>query len=155
MGLSQTPKLSTQVQRKSARTFFFCSGLQCLLFGIFDECSSRKYDFVYGEENNSKGANNVASILYFYLMNIASDQVKFCDHLIIFLDGCRGENKNRTTCAFLRVFLETKFYTNLRKIAIVYNLSFQCSNLINLILHYIQSVMIAGIVLSQNYITIV
>ena len=42
------------------------------------------------------------------------------DHLIIFLDSCGGENKNKNVCAFLRVLLKSNVWPNLKKINLVF-----------------------------------
>lgn len=46
-------------------------------FGIVDESTSKQYNLLYGEEHNSIGANNIASMVYYYLTNITSSEIVF------------------------------------------------------------------------------
>lgn len=75
--------------------------------------------FFYGEENQSKVADNVASMIYAYLRKIADIQVRNASRLVIFVDNCTGENKNCTIRAFLRMLLHSGTMFNLQKIAMV------------------------------------
>jgi len=95
-------------------------GYNVYLFGVVDEATSTQTNYVYGEENDSKGAHNVCSMLFDYLTKQASDTLKSSDHLLVFADNCGGENKNRQVSAFLRCFTRSKVWPNLRKITPIF-----------------------------------
>jgi len=95
-------------------------GYNAYLFGIVDECTEKQYNYIYGEEHNSKGSNNVCSMVYHFLKYIASEKIKKSEHLIVFIDGCGGENKNRTVCAFLRSILYAGILPDLKKITVIF-----------------------------------
>lgn len=95
-------------------------GYNAYLFGIVDESTEKQYNYVYGEEHNSKGSQNVCSMVFHFLQFVARDNIRNAEHLIIFIDGCGGENKNRKVCAFLRSLLYANICVNLNKISVIF-----------------------------------
>lgn len=95
-------------------------GYNAYSYGIVDECIGKQYNYTYGEEHNSKGSDNVCSMVYHFLKYIASKEIKESEHLIAFIDGCGGENKNRKGCAFLRSLLYAGVYLDLKKKTVVF-----------------------------------
>ena len=95
-------------------------GNHVYLFGIVDESTKKQFNYVYGEENNSKGSNNVCSMVYHFLKYVASEKMKSSEHLFIFMDGCRGENKNRKVCSFLQNVWYACILPHLKKITVTF-----------------------------------
>nr|CAH7751893.1 unnamed protein product [Callosobruchus chinensis] len=75
---------------------FFKSQLWYYVFGIHDLAHDSACMYVYTEDVAKKGSNDVTSMLLHYLKN--KDIVH--DHLIIFSDGCSGQNKNHVMVYF-------------------------------------------------------
>lgn len=88
------------------------------MFGIVDLSTTTRHCFLYGKDNDSKGADNVMSLVYNYLHDVASDFVRNCAHLVIFVDNCSGENKNKTAWAFLRMLVHSDDFRSLQKVTI-------------------------------------
>lgn len=59
-------------------------------------------------------------MIYFYLKELSSDRVRSADPLIIFGDGCGGENKKCTVCAFLRDILQNGLLPHLKLITVIW-----------------------------------
>jgi len=95
-------------------------GYNAYLFGIVDEATEKQYNYVYGEEHSSKGSDNVCSMVYHFLRYIASEKIKNSEHLIVSIDGCGGENKNRKVCAFLRSLIHAKILPHLKKVTVIF-----------------------------------
>lgn len=68
-------------------------GYNIYLFGVVDELIGKQFNFAHGEDQSSKGANNVSSSIYSYLRIIAYEKTKSGKHLITFVDGCGGEKR--------------------------------------------------------------
>jgi len=100
--------------------FALTYGYNAYLFGIVDESTDKQYNYVYGEEHNSKGSQNVCSMVFDFLKYVASEKIRMSEHMIIFMDGCGGENKNRKVCAFLRSLLNSSILPHLKKITVIY-----------------------------------
>lgn len=75
---------------------FFKSQLWYYVFGIHDLADDSASMYVYTEDVAKKGSNDVTSMLLHYLNN--TDLSK--DHLVIFSDGCAGQNKNHVMVYF-------------------------------------------------------
>ncbi|KAL4721015.1 hypothetical protein ACJJTC_000341 [Scirpophaga incertulas] len=57
------------------------------------------YCFMWHEAIGGRGANQIASCLYYYIMNCMPAEIK---HLIFYSDSCSGQNKNiHVVCMFL------------------------------------------------------
>ncbi|XP_026736448.1 uncharacterized protein LOC113500004 [Trichoplusia ni] len=76
------------------------------------DCTSNKvYCFMWHEGIGGRGANQVASCLFYYIMNCVPDDIK---HLVFYSDSCSGQNKNiHVVCMFL---LAMRNNTNLETI---------------------------------------
>ncbi len=46
------------------------------MFRVVDESTSLQNYFLYGDENDSKRSDNVSSVLYYYLSNIADAKAR-------------------------------------------------------------------------------
>lgn len=61
--------------------------------------------FVYHEGEGGKGANDVCSMLKYYIDNLIPEEV---ENLYIFGDNCAGQNKNNTLIRFIMALTESK-----------------------------------------------
>ena len=80
--LSTPRNLFEKMQEHFAATF----GYNIYLFGLVDEMKGIQHNYVYGEENPSKGSNVVASIVLYFLRNQAPEYLRTVSHLIICTD---------------------------------------------------------------------
>ena len=108
--------ISRKAREKTNELFAYTLGYYTYMFGVVDECTTTQHCFLYGEENKTKGADNVISIVYYYVCEFASTSVQNCKHLVIFVDNCSGENNNLIVCAFLRVLVSTDAFLFYRKL---------------------------------------
>lgn len=88
-------------------------------FGLVYEVALKKHNFLYGEENPFEGSDNVASILFHYLRNLAPTYLQVVDHLVVCTDGCAAENTNKTACAARGCFVKSGECANLRKLTVI------------------------------------
>ncbi len=71
------------------------------LLGIVGESIPKQYNFVYNEGKNSKRAKSLASIAFYFVNCVASEEVKPAKCLAVFVDGCGGENKKKLFALFI------------------------------------------------------
>ena len=74
--------------------------LTFLSFNILKKILSRNEAFIYAYDETmaNKGADEVTSILFYFIMNHLSGDIK---HLELLCDSCVGQNKNYTMICFL------------------------------------------------------
>lgn len=77
----------------STNDVYYKRQLTFCMFNIHILSTDESYFFVYPETVGYKGANEVASFLYYFVMTILDPSVK---DLNIFCDSCGGQNKNWT-----------------------------------------------------------
>ena len=75
---------------------FYKSQLWYYVFGIHDLADNSASMYVYTEDVARKGANDVTSMILHYLNNTDLTH----SHLVIFSDGCSGQNKNHVMVYF-------------------------------------------------------
>lgn len=78
-------------------TVFYARQLWYYVFGIHDLSDDSASMYVYDESIGKKGQNDVTSHLFHFLRHLNNTT----DTLIIFSDGCAGQNKNYTMVRFL------------------------------------------------------
>ncbi|VEN44384.1 unnamed protein product [Callosobruchus maculatus] len=96
---------------------FFASQLWYYVFGVHDLATNDATIFVYDETTGKKGQNDVTSLLLQYFNK--TDVTK--DDLVLFSDGCPGQNKNYVMVRFLyalvhifKVFKTITYYFPIR-----------------------------------------
>lgn len=119
LGLCCTSKHPEESTRANGGTFRQHFALKVYCFGLVDEIAVKQHNFLYGEEHPSKGSDNVASIVFYYLQHLAPAYLRVVEHLIICTDGCSGENINKAVCAALRCFVMSNEWNNLRKATMI------------------------------------
>lgn len=78
-------------------TVFYARQLWYFVFGVHDLSDDSASMYVYDESIGKKGQNDVTSHLFHFLRNLEN----VTENLIIFSDGCAGQNKNYTMVRFL------------------------------------------------------
>lgn len=74
------PKKSHERMREH---FASTLGYNLYCFGIVAEVSVKQHNFLYGEEHPSKGSDNVASIVFYYLRHVAPEHLRVVEHLVV------------------------------------------------------------------------
>ena len=79
------------------------------IFGIVNAGVKRGFVYVHGRETGHKDSNSVANLL---LMHIFKEW-KGEDTLILYLDNCGGQNKNKTVLGFLFMLVEGTIFSRI------------------------------------------
>ena len=82
----------------STNEFYYRKKLTFLSFNIHLLSSNEVFIYAYDETIAKKGSDQVTSILFHFIMNHLSEEIK---HLEVFCDSCAGQNKNYTMIRFL------------------------------------------------------
>jgi len=77
---------------------FYLRQLWCFVFGIHDLKTNSAKFYCYHEGQGNKTPDEICSFLLDYFNNVLPAAV---EHLILFSDGCVGQNKNHTVVRFL------------------------------------------------------
>ena len=85
--------------------WYFFSLKKIYQFGIVNEELDRHHHLIYDESVTGKGADEVVSMLTYYLEKCLPRK---SDHLIIWADNCGGQNKNSTVIHFLLNLVKTE-----------------------------------------------
>ena len=80
---------------------FYCRQLWVYNFGIHDCVSDKGIMHLWDETTAKQGSSEVASCLHQCL----SQRSTGAKHLVLFSDGCAGQNKNRIIATFLSWFM--------------------------------------------------
>ena len=76
---------------------YFLTPRKCQLFGVCCEAKSEQVNYLINENNPSKGANCVVSLVHHYLEMHTSHNQEICLHA----DNAMGQNKNNTMMQYL------------------------------------------------------
>lgn len=79
-------------------TVFYARQLWYFVFGVHDFADDSASMYVYDESVGKKGQNDVTSHLFHFLRH---KEITATETLVIFSDGCAGQNKNYTMVRFL------------------------------------------------------
>lgn len=80
--------------------FYFFSPYKIFPFGIVNEATDQQFHMCYGEDQQGKGANQVVSLLYYYLENKFFLNRSSTNTITFWADNCAGQNKNKTVIGF-------------------------------------------------------
>ena len=99
------------VPNKTSNDVYYKRQLSFYSFNIHVLSSDDVYFYCYDETVAKKGADNVCSMLYHFINNHISEDVKDLD---LFCDGCGGQNKNYTFIRFMHwLVAKTKRFTKI------------------------------------------
>ena len=76
---------------------YYMRKLNVYNLSIYSLSDSKGYAYVWDEVNGRRGANEIATCLYKYLMNLPNTKT----HVILYSDSCRGQNKNHIVASSL------------------------------------------------------
>lgn len=91
-----TPKLSSNIvyYKRQLCTYNFC---------IHDATKNRSFMYVWNESVASRGAQEISSCLLYHFKNFVPNE---CKKIILYSDGCAGQNKNIKMSLMLTHFLQ-------------------------------------------------
>lgn len=78
-------------------TVFYCRQLWLYVFGVHNLSDDSASMYLYHEGIGKKGQNDVTSLLFHHLKGLENPK----EHLVLFSDGCSGQNKNYVMVHFL------------------------------------------------------
>lgn len=91
-------------------TYYFRQ-LTVNVFGVHNLASREMTVFIYHEGEGGKGANDVCTMLNWYIENKVDKDVK---NLHLFADNCAGQNKNNTLVRMMMGLCETKRFNDIK-----------------------------------------
>ncbi|CAH1969846.1 unnamed protein product [Acanthoscelides obtectus] len=91
----------------------------CYNFTIYESVTANAFCYFWGEKDGRRGANEICSHLFDYLLHLDQKEEKTSVHL--FCDNCPGQNKNRYMICMLAYFISIS--KSIRKLTITYLVS--------------------------------
>ena len=108
------PSLSTEQAGKT----YYMSPLVGNILGIVDNSTDHLTAYVWKEGDANRGMNNIVSCLHQYLKKLLIfDHV--CSDLVIVVDNCGGQNKNKCILRYLIWLVEAGFIDHVKLIFLV------------------------------------